>query len=158
MKSLLVMYRQREGNLLVCIATCTTVCGCVKGIAQPPHVYLITCLVWTLFTEIFFFPSLLISGLWKLFKLFYPATPLFLLTQRTYCTVDEIFNCMHWINFVADAGSEDGAAVSNTDRTSEQISTEETPREREASSNSTGMNEWSGERWDTVTDVCSWVW
>ena len=50
------MYRQREGNLLVCIATSTTVCGCVKSTAQPPHVYLITCLVWTLATEIFLFP------------------------------------------------------------------------------------------------------
>ena len=59
------------------------------------------------------------------------------------------------IDFVVGAGSEDGAAVSIPDRTSEQTSTEETPREREASSNSTGMNEWSGERWDTVTDVCS---
>ena len=61
------------------------------------------------------------------------------------------------IDFVVEAGSEDGAAVlvSIPDRTSEQISTEETPREREASSNSTGMSEWSGERWDTVTDVCS---
>ena len=45
--------------------------------------------------------------------------------------------------------------MSIPDRTSEQISTEEMPREREASSNSTGINEWSGERWDTVTDVCS---
>ena len=48
--------------------------------------------------------------------------------------------------------------MSIPDRTSEQTSTEETPREREASSNSTGMNEWSGERWDTVTDVCIRVW
>ena len=45
--------------------------------------------------------------------------------------------------------------MSIPDRTSEERSTEETPREREASSNSTGMNEWSGERLDTVTDVCS---
>ena len=34
--------------------------------------------------------------------------------------------------------------MSIPDRTSEQTSTEETPREREAS---TGMNKWSGERW-----------
>ena len=53
-----------------------------------------------------------------------------------------------------EAGSEDGAAVSIPDRTSEQTSTEETPREREASSNSTGMNEWSGERWNSVTYAC----
>ena len=63
--------------------------------------------------------------------------------------------CNNTIDFVVEAGSEDGAAVSIPDKTSEQTSTEETPREREASSNSTGMNEWSGERWDTVTDVCS---
>ena len=50
-----------------------------------------------------------------------------------------------------DAVSEDGAAVSIPDETSEQTSTEETPRERGASSSSIGMN---GERWDTVTDVC----
>ena len=53
------------------------------------------------------------------------------------------------------SGNEDRAAVSPPDRISEQTSTEETPREKETSSNSTGMNEWSGERWDTVTDVCS---
>ena len=45
--------------------------------------------------------------------------------------------------------------MSTSDRTSEQTSTEETPREREASSNSTGMNEWSGERSDTTTDLCN---
>ena len=43
--------------------------------------------------------------------------------------------------------------MSIPDRTSEQTSTEETPREREASSNSTVMNEWSGERWDTVLSL-----
>ena len=53
------------------------------------------------------------------------------------------------------AGSEDGAVVSVPDNTNEETSTEEMPKEREASSNSTGMNEWSGERWDTVTDVGS---
>ena len=39
--------------------------------------------------------------------------------------------------------------MSIPDETSEQTSTEETPKEREASSSSTGMNEWSGD------DVCS---
>ena len=53
------------------------------------------------------------------------------------------------------SGSEDGAAVSVPDNANEETSTEEMPKEREASSNSTGMNEWSGERWDTVTDVGS---
>ena len=40
------------------------------------------------------------------------------------------------------------------DRTSEQTSTEETPKEKEASSNSTGMNEWSGERYGTLSLMC----
>ena len=44
---------------------------------------------------------------------------------------------------------------SNSDAASCSSATEETPRTREASSDSTGMIEWSGERWDTVTDVCS---
>ena len=38
------MYRQRKRSLLVRIATYTTVCGSVK---QPPHVYLIVCVVWS---------------------------------------------------------------------------------------------------------------
>ena len=83
------------------------------------------------------------------------ATPPFLLIQVTYCTVDDIINCVAELILSVEAGSEDGAAVSIPDRTSEQAFTEKTPREREASSNLTGMNEWSGERWDTVTDVCS---
>ena len=45
--------------------------------------------------------------------------------------------------------------MSVPDNTNEETSTEEMSEEREASSNSTGMNEWSGERWDTVTDVGS---
>ena len=50
-------------------------------------------------------------------------------------------------------GDKDGEAVPMTDEnTSEQTSSEDL---QEASSNSTGMNECSGERWDTVTDVCS---
>ena len=57
------------------------------------------------------------------------------------------------IHFVADTPLAETASVSVSD--SEEPSTEEISREREASSNSTGMNEWSGERWDTVTYVCS---
>ena len=38
------------------------------------------------------------------------------------------------------------------ENTSEQTSSEDL---QEASSNLTGMNECSGERWDTVTDMCS---
>ena len=45
--------------------------------------------------------------------------------------------------------------MSPPDNIAEETSTEEMPREREASANSTGMNEWSGERLDTVTDVGS---
>ena len=36
---------------------------------------------------------------------------------------------------------------------SEEPSAEEMLIEREATSNSTGMNEWGGERWDTVAYV-----
>ena len=61
------------------------------------------------------------------------------------------------LNFVSDTGSEEGAAMAIPDNTSEEPSTEENQGERETSSNSktTGMNEWSGETWDTVTYVCS---
>ena len=61
------------------------------------------------------------------------------------------------LNLVVDTGGEDGAAVSTPDNTSEEQSTEEIQGEREATSHSKtmGMNEWSVERWDTVTYVCS---
>ena len=61
------------------------------------------------------------------------------------------------LNFVSDTESEEGAAMAIPDHTSEEPSTEENQGERETSLNSktTGMNEWSGERWDTVTYVCS---
>ena len=58
-----------------------------------------------------------------------------------------------FIILVVFAGSEDGAIVSVPDNTNEETSTEEMSKEREASSNSTGMN--GVERWDTVIDVGS---
>ena len=71
--------------------------------------------------------------------------------RHNYCILHVIYVCI----ILVFADSEDGEAVSVPDNTNEETSTEEMPKEREASSNSTGMNEWSGERWDTVTDVGS---
>ena len=61
------------------------------------------------------------------------------------------------LNFISDTESDEGAAMATPDDTNKETPTEENQEERETSSNSktAGMNEWSGEGWDTVTYVCS---
>ena len=68
------------------------------------------------------------------------------------------------VMIVSDTDSVEGANVCTTENTNEDGTSDheespvkEKPREREASSQSTGMNEWIGERWDTVTCVCSYL-
>ena len=82
-----------------------------------------------------------------------------MLTPQIYCDIQFILLCVQYVelNFVSDIGSEEGAAMAIPDDTSEEPSIEENQGERETSSNSktTSMNEWSGERWDTVSYVCS---